>query len=45
MKSYEACTSKSQQALDSKPVQDGLLLRLLLDYAGVYAALRKRATG
>ncbi|MCY3002590.1 MAG: type I restriction endonuclease subunit R, partial [Planctomycetota bacterium] len=44
MESYDAHTSMSQQALDSKPLQDGLL-RLLLDYAGLYEALRKRATG
>lgn len=44
MESYDAHTSMSQQALDSKPVQEGLL-RLLLDYAGLYEALKARATG
>ncbi|MCY3002961.1 MAG: type I restriction endonuclease subunit R, partial [Planctomycetota bacterium] len=43
MESYDAHTAMSSQALASKPVQDGLL-RLLLDYAGLYEALKARGT-
>ena len=43
MESYDAHTAMSQQALGSKPLQDSLL-RLLLDYAGLYEALRSRSS-
>lgn len=42
MESYDAHTAMSQQALSSKAVQDGLL-RILLDYAGLYESLKSRA--
>lgn len=44
MKRHDARTSMSPHALDSKPVQDGLL-RLRFDCGGLYEARRKRATG
>lgn len=42
--SYDAHTSMSQQALGSKSIQAGLI-RLLLDYAGLYEELKARAVG
>jgi type I restriction enzyme R subunit len=44
MDAYDAHTSMSQQALSSKSIQAGLL-KLLLDYAGLYEELKARAAG
>jgi type I restriction enzyme R subunit len=42
MDAYDAHTSMSQQALSSKAIQEGLV-RLLLDYAGLYEDLKARS--
>jgi type I restriction enzyme, R subunit len=44
MDAYDAHTAMSSQALGSKSLQSSLL-RLLLDYAGLYEALRARSAG